>query len=79
MHKPVCVPCGLAMKPEQNGVLAVETKDKEKQEEYRIWEADKWKCPGCGHTVLHGFANTATYPHEKDYEGRLANARIIFY
>ena len=79
MRKPVCVPCGLAMKPEDNGVRAVETKDKEKQEEYRIWSADKWKCPGCGHEVLSGYGDRATYPSDEDYDEKLAHATVIFY
>lgn len=79
MHKPVCVPCGLAMIPHTNGIGAVETKDRAKQEEYRIWQADMWICTGCKHKVLSGYGDKATYPHEDDYEDRLSAAKVIFY
>lgn len=79
MKKPVCVACGLTMYPEENGICAMEMKDKEKTEPYRIWSTDKWKCPGCGIEVLSGFGDRASYPGTEEYERREMNFDMNFY
>ena len=79
MRKPVCVPCGLAMYPEQNGVVVLETKDKAKAQPYRLWRSDKWKCPGCGYEVLSGYSDRCIYPGDPDYDEDVKKVELIFY
>lgn len=77
--KPVCVKCEIQFEREKNGVEAKEMRDKEKTSEYRIWSADKWKCPGCGTEILSGFANRACYPGYENYEERDKNVEVVFF
>lgn len=49
-HRPVCVPCRCDMLPDKNGVAYIQTSN-----ESVIWDADRWKCPKCGHMILAGF------------------------
>ena len=50
-YKPVCVKCGLEMKPETNGVGVLDIAD---FGPYKIWDAHKWKCPGCKYEIVTG-------------------------
>lgn len=52
-HRPVCVKCRIDMRPEKNGVQFIE--DDGNGSPYKLWAADKWKCPECGFQVLVGF------------------------
>ena len=79
MYKPVCVKCGLTMHVEQNGVVALETTTREKDIPYRIWRADKWKCPGCDMEVLSGFGNVAVYPDDHMYKYQMSAVEVTFY
>ena len=74
----VCVKCGRSMKPEKNGVEALETVDR-RGKPYRIWSSDKWRCPCCGFEILAGFAERPTYPDQDGYNERLKNIEIPFF
>lgn len=65
MPKMVCVKCETELKPEENGTIVVEL-FQENTEPYKVWSADKWKCPVCGIEVIAGFGN---YPLMEHYEG----------
>jgi predicted RNA-binding Zn-ribbon protein involved in translation (DUF1610 family) len=66
MPKLVCVKCEVELKPEKNGVHVHELFQKNTAI-YKVWEADLWKCPGCGFLIVAGFANVPTAEHyEKD-------------
>lgn len=67
------------MYPEKNGIWALETRDKYKSQDYCIWSADKWQCPGCGHEVLSGYGDRPTRPGEDDYPEKLQNIEVTFY
>jgi hypothetical protein len=67
------------MKVEKNGVVAMEMVDYLKQRPYRIWRADKWKCPECGAEVLVGFGNSAAYPGSDGYEFMKNDVEVTFY
>lgn len=30
---------------------------------YKLWRADLWKCPDCGHEIVSGFANSPMSEH----------------
>lgn len=75
MNKPVCVKCGRICRPEKNGVVALEKK--EDGSDYRIYHADKWKCPVCGYEVLHGFGEPV-YPFGYNWELYKRNVEMEF-
>ena len=52
MPKLVCTTCHCELKPETNGTLVVETAS---FVPYKVWNADTWKCPGCGVEIVAGF------------------------
>ena len=53
MPKIVCVTCQCEFKPSTNGTVVIETAS---FGPYKVWNADTWKCPGCGVEVVAGFA-----------------------
>lgn len=52
MTKLVCVTCQCELKPETNETLVIETAS---FGPYKVWNADTWKCPGCGVEIVAGF------------------------
>lgn len=62
-HKPVCRACNCEMRPETNGVGVL---DVNKNGTSSLWDADLWKCPGCGIEVVGGFGNGSISAHYKD-------------
>lgn len=55
MKPPVCVSCEREMRAECIGVLVIETAGEDRHP-YKVWQADMYKCPGCGVEVVVGFA-----------------------
>jgi hypothetical protein len=39
---------------------------KDDREIYKIWDADLWKCPGCGVKIILGFADNPLAEHFSD-------------
>lgn len=60
MPKMVCVKCQCAFRPEVNGTVVIEMAS---FGPYKIWEADTWKCPGCGVEVVSGFGHRHIKEH----------------
>lgn len=56
--KTICVPCQREYRCEKNGVTVEETMNG--GEPYRLWQTDKWKCPGCSHEII-----AATPPNQR--------------
>ncbi len=54
MPKLVCVTCHCELRPEINETTVVETAS---FGPYKVWDADTWKCPGCGVEIVAGFAD----------------------
>lgn len=52
MTKLVCTKCQTELKPSHNGTLVVEMAS---FGVYKVWNADSWKCPGCGCEIVAGF------------------------
>lgn len=63
-HKPVCVKCKVEFQPEKNGVGLV---DYAQDRPYKIWDADKWRCPGCGYEIVVGFAERPIAIHHEEH------------
>lgn len=70
MPKPVCVPCKLFYRPEENGFHLTEgAPTGSKWRPYKLWMADKWKCRGCGHEIIVGFGlSPVAIEHEPGFE-----------
>jgi hypothetical protein len=54
MPNPVCVRCQCEFSPETNGTTVIETAS---FGPHKVWEADTWKCRGCGVEIVTGFGN----------------------
>jgi hypothetical protein len=67
MPKSICVPCEVELKPQKNGVYVLELSLRNTTI-YRIWQADMWICPICGHETVIGFAQLPTHRYDKDYQ-----------
>jgi len=52
MPKLVCTTCHCELRPETNGIIVIETAS---FGPYKVWNADVWKCPGCGIEIVAGF------------------------
>jgi predicted RNA-binding Zn-ribbon protein involved in translation (DUF1610 family) len=59
-HKPVCVKCEVELKLVTNGIIVCDTTS---NGPYKLWNADKYKCPKCGAEIIVGFAESAYYEH----------------
>ena len=63
--KPVCRQCQTTYRPHKNGAPTIEMAFDPPQP-YKIWGSDIWKCPGCGHEIVAGFADRALAEHYED-------------
>lgn len=76
MLKPVCVDCQRFFRMKKSGVWFVEsmpgpghtrpepgTAEPRSWVPYKVWVADLWACPGCGHEVLSGFGSGPVSEH----------------
>ena len=61
--KLVCVPCETELKPKVNGAVVIETAS---FGPYKVWNADVWICPNCGHETVAGFGNGPMIEHFED-------------
>lgn len=82
MPNPICVKCQVEFKVEENGINIVEMFQKNK-EVYKIWSADKWKCPLCGIEIVYGFGAMPLIENGEDTKAYLQelinkHATIIF-
>jgi rubredoxin len=62
MPKMVCVKCEIEFRAEENGVHVHELMSNDTAI-YKIWDADLWRCPGCGIMVVAGFAQNPFAEH----------------
>lgn len=56
MAKMICVKCEVPFKIEKNGIIVPEMFMKNTKI-YKIFRADKWRCPVCGMEVVTGFGD----------------------
>lgn len=82
MLKLVCVKCQCELRPETNGTVVIETAS---FGPYKVWNADTFKCPGCGVEIVAGFPSQ---PQRQDHwredftawlENVIAKARRVVY
>ena len=69
MIRPVCAKCKVEYFVKKQGVYVVSM--------YKIYHADLWECPGCGHQIIGGFGDGALAEHyESSFENILSNVRM---
>jgi len=56
--RPICVPCRIEMRCEENGVLIRDPEVGGFPSTY--WVADLWRCPVCGHQIITGRSRELT-------------------
>ena len=56
MPRPVCVKCKIEYRPEKIDIIAEEMVQ---FGSYKLWCADLWKCPICGHQLISGYGREA--------------------
>lgn len=78
--KPICVPCKRFFKCAKNGFYFIEgmpTEDgaapgnaaPEKWKPYKLWDGDRWECPGCGASIVVGTGRVPVAEHfQPDFE-----------
>ncbi|KKM84399.1 hypothetical protein LCGC14_1299600 [marine sediment metagenome] len=64
MPRPICVQCGVEMRPTENGVFVCVHDDD--GEPYEVWSGDKFGCPRCDGEVVVGFGKKAVSSHFKE-------------
>lgn len=78
MPKPVCVKCACFYRPKKNGYYLIEgmptgahdptenirgLRRPEAWEPYKLWNADLYECPDCGHQIVVGFGQSPMAEH----------------
>lgn len=74
--KPICVKCQRFYKCDRNGTPVLEqmpdgaspsampgTVESRRWSPYKLWQGDRWKCPGCGSLIIVGVANRPISEH----------------
>ena len=79
----VCVACGLAMTPAENGVIGVELFTRAGKP-YKLWSCDLWECELCKHQILAGFPAKEFKGHwEERFDSMLelceANDTVVYF
>ncbi len=72
MPKLVCVQCELEYKIAVTGNYVIEMFC-DPPEPYKIFNGDRWECPGCGHQIIAGFALDPLAEHFQDKFSGLLN------
>ncbi len=60
----ICVECGVAMKPAENGVVVLELS---RGEAICAWHADRWQCPLCNKKIIGGFGRKPVSERGDEY------------
>ena len=61
MPTPICFECGLSMRCHRNGQPVIVTSDPAKENPYKLYYTDVYKCPGCGVRVVTGFSRATEF------------------
>lgn len=66
MPKLLCPKCRVEYRSFTSGVNVIEMFN-DPPEPYKIWLADLWVCPGCGGSIVSGFAFNPVAEHFQDH------------
>ena len=78
MPSPACAKCKRFYRPLKNGVVVNEQAPicngalpglthEVLWHPYKIWNADLWRCEGCGHELISGWSNKSTVRYESSF------------
>ena len=70
MPGPTCVKCQVEFDRVKSGVNLVQMFN-QPQQPYKIWQADLWRCPGCGFEIVSGYGH---HPYAEHYQDGFAEA-----
>lgn len=70
MPLPICFECGLSMRCHRNGQPVIVTFDREKEQPYKLFYTDVYKCPGCDVRVVTGFSEPIEH-HEAGFDSEV--------
>jgi len=59
-----CAPCKTKLRPRKNEIIVEETFEDGRP--YRVWAADLWECPDCGHQLILGYGKEPLAEHFED-------------
>lgn len=89
--KPICVPCHRYFRPEENGVSFIEgmpaadyraepgLAEPDSWKPYKLWMGDRWKCHGCGATIIVGTGRKPLAEHyEHDFQKQVEQLGATF-
>lgn len=62
MKSPICVPCRKEMQCDENAVFINDSSTGTFPSTY--WQADRFKCPECGHETIVGIAVRGAYANQ---------------
>ena len=60
-----CADCKTYLRPRKNEIHVLQTMDDEGTP-YKIWHADLWECPDCGHQVILGYGQQHVAEHYEE-------------
>lgn len=63
---PVCVGDEVEYRILENGIYLIELAY-DPPEPYKMWLADLWMCPVCGHKLVHGYGHEPKEHFEQDF------------
>lgn len=73
MPRPLCVKCQVEYEPERNDVVVERVS---RGGSHRLWAADLWACPVCGHQIVIGYGDRAyAESTEPDYPFKVETAK----
>lgn len=92
MTKPVCVKCACFYRCKQNSFILIESmptgiadarenirghRRPDAWTPYKLWRADLWECPDCGHEIVVGFARQPWSEHfEPDFKELAVHSQL---
>jgi uncharacterized protein with PIN domain len=73
-HETVCCDCRTPFVPLKNDIIVNEVNDEGMS--VRLWCADLWNCPSCGHRMIKGWGQNPIAEHyEEGYEASLSKCK----
>jgi len=69
----VCTKCGVTMRPKKTGVTAIEYRDPQLIDPYRLYSCDRYICHLCGASVLTGWGKPVEH-YDSRFEEKVKEA-----
>ena len=74
----ICINCNIKMDFPRSGIHVLETYE-DGNKPYKVWSADYYECPKCGHRVATGFGQSPIgQDFEEDFEEKVKTCEVKF-